>query len=588
MADKFLNQSGLSRFWEKIKDLLDGKVSKSGDTITGALNFRTGSSVPIMWFEAPEKSGVGRARMRLFKNASATVDYGTHIMDYVWGDGSNNDKRVCLAIRAFATLPANQIALLSYPAGGGSATTYYFFGTHNPPAVADVTGLQAALDKKADEEDIDQLYSATTYGPDEVVTFDGKIEGMPLQFCLAEINAVQEGSGDPSPSNIRAISGWTGANVSIADIAGPVQISASQAGSGDPSPENVRPIVPGLTLTRDDGSTLEVYGGTVDVVSGVLTVTHVCHTLTGTEDWALNSANNYRKFFQLLSNLGWEEWNPEFVDQLASSHFARVPVSNQETAQFGAYRMSATEYLILIDNGSEMENKDALNAWIQAQTDPVRFCYPLATPVTYQLTPQEVARALTSLGYAAEHYSVSWQTEPGTVYGGTVDLVSGTLTVTHGCVTFDGTEAWNTQGTNMIFWRTLDSLGPAAKEGSGGVFSHLPYGYITGNNTNTGARVGVNNGSSRIYLRYDGMPSTVADWKAELSQWYADGTPFQAVYEMANPVTYQLTPQAITALAGENHIRADTGDVTVEYGGFLRTMWEEIGKLREETAGNGE
>lgn len=50
---------------------------------------------------------------------------------------------------------------------------------------------------------------------------------------------------------------------------------------------------------------------------------------------------------------------------------------------------------------------------------------------------------------------------------------------------------------------------------------------------------------------------------------YAPGTTptigAQVVYELATPVTYQLTPQEIQTLKGANNIWADTGDVTVEY-----------------------
>lgn len=76
----------------------------------------------------------------------------------------------------------------------------------------------------------------------------------PMSKCIADINAVQSGSGDPSPTNIRPISGFNGGNV------------------------NVSP-----TTSAQDGTTYSVswqsqagtvYGGNIDLVSGVLTVTH--------------------------------------------------------------------------------------------------------------------------------------------------------------------------------------------------------------------------------------------------------------------------------------------------------------------------
>lgn len=77
---------------------------------------------------------------------------------------------------------------------------------------------------------------------------------LPVSELLVGIEAVQSGSGDPSPENVRPISGWTGANIVV-------------------SP----------TLDAQDGTTYSiswqseagtVYGGTLNVTTGVLTVTH--------------------------------------------------------------------------------------------------------------------------------------------------------------------------------------------------------------------------------------------------------------------------------------------------------------------------
>lgn len=39
----------------------------------------------------------------------------------------------------------------------------------------------------------------------------------------------------------------------------------------------------------------------------------------------------------------------------------------------------------------------------------------------------------------------------------------------------------------------------------------------------------------------------------------------QLVYELTEPITYQLTPQQITTLLGQNNIWADTGDIEVKF-----------------------
>lgn len=46
-----------------------------------------------------------------------------------------------------------------------------------------------------------------------VVSFDDGADGLPLKSCVVQIEPVQEGSGDPSPDNVRPIKGWTGCEV---------------------------------------------------------------------------------------------------------------------------------------------------------------------------------------------------------------------------------------------------------------------------------------------------------------------------------------------------------------------------------------
>ena len=53
------------------------------------------------------------------------------------------------------------------------------------------------------------------------------------------------------------------------------------------------------------------------------------------------------------------------------------------------------------------------------------------------------------------------------------------------------------------------------------------------------------------------------------------------VYELASPVTYQLTPRRVVSLPGRNTFWADCGDVTVEYGAFLQAIQQEIEALAE-------
>lgn len=74
---------------------------------------------------------------------------------------------------------------------------------------------QDVIDDAQDERiaDVEQTTTATTIGPVALATFDASAANMPIKGLTANIGPVQAGSGDPSPDNVRPITGWTGANV---------------------------------------------------------------------------------------------------------------------------------------------------------------------------------------------------------------------------------------------------------------------------------------------------------------------------------------------------------------------------------------
>ena len=58
------------------------------------------------------------------------------------------------------------------------------------------------------------------------------------------------------------------------------------------------------------------------------------------------------------------------------------------------------------------------------------------------------------------------------------------------------------------------------------------------------------------------LPLSLAETASDIKSWLIDNA-IEVVYQIANPITIQLTPQEILALSGTNTIYADTGDTTV-------------------------
>lgn len=174
-------------------------------------------------------------------------------------------------------------------------------------------------------------------------------------------------------------------------------------------------------------------------------------------------------------------------------------------------------------------------------------------------------------------HSVSW-TSQGTVYGGYVDFVSGEMTITHVGATYDGSndENWNwiTTGSpqNYYFAITIGEYGYAVPTH---IISNL-YKQTTITTSTTDIGINVFNSSayddSRIGVRVANSGTTGLD----VFRTLLSNNPLQVVYELAIPITYQLTPQEINTLLGTNYIWNNAnGQTSIEYYG-LKDMFTDI------------
>ena len=210
-----------------------------------------------------------------------------------------------------------------------------------------------------------------TTEPADVASFSDGAEGIPVSSLIADINPVQTGSGDPSPSNVRPITGWTGMNVVV-------------------SP----------TLDAQDGTTYPiswadeagtVYGGTLNVTTGLLTVDRVIEEYDGTEDWKKSST--YNGSFYL--NTGTQH---DATNYPICSH-ATYNIYFPSLYAFGKFGLDGTGRVNLnVWIAAAGTSKDDFKAYLAAQKTagtPLQVVTYLATPQTYQLTPQAV---LTLLG----------------------------------------------------------------------------------------------------------------------------------------------------------------------------------------------
>ena len=175
---------------------------------------------------------------------------------------------------------------------------------------------------------------------------------------------------------------------------------------------------------------------------------------------------------------------------------------------------------------------------------------------------------VTTYQQGATVYSVSWQTEAGTVYGGTVDVVSGVLTVDRRHVVLDGV-------TNKV----TGSYGSSAQRLIGFVISDQPATgvsvesllcsslKVSGSILTDENAIALGDGNTKIIPHIEGMQGiggTYADNTALANaiNTYLQSNPAECVYQLATPITYQLTPQKIQTLVGQNNVWSEDGEIT--------------------------
>ena len=147
-------------------------------------------------------------------------------------------------------------------------------------------------------------------------------------------------------------------------------------------------------------------------------------------------------------------------------------------------------------------------------------------------------------------------TLPRTICGGTVDAVTGEGQETWKLVTLDGTEKWEYEGS--LYFVVYSFLSNLPLETSGKC-SHFVYRYFYG-----GDNIFCIGNAVKVGAALTAKYADVNEWKSYLAAQYAAGTPVQIAYKLATPTPFTATgAQPIPALSGVNTALTDADSVTV-------------------------
>lgn len=122
----------LGRFLDKVKTLIENAIANHTHTNNIIVKQTASPSMRLTLNDVASES-------RVYKNASATADYGTTIADY-----TSDGKRDTLTLCRNGAL-GNKL-FISVENADGTRSTYYLFGEHHKPTPAEIGALPAEGD----------------------------------------------------------------------------------------------------------------------------------------------------------------------------------------------------------------------------------------------------------------------------------------------------------------------------------------------------------------------------------------------------------------------------------------------------------
>lgn len=387
-------------------------------------------------------------------------------------------------------------------------------GTKKVPASALATSAALTAETNARTEAITAEQTAREQADEQM---SERMDGIEEQTALIQ---------NPTKTLSGALVSFTdGADMPM--VACTAEIVPKQSGSGTPSPDNVRPISGWESVNvTDAGKNL------IDVDSADNQGAYI------DSDGVIHSSNAWT-----TSGLIRVEPNKPYVLSGLVTH----PNTGKDN-----YRLfdSKQNYI-----GVQSFNIQNYPITFASGVSFVQFCWKDTDKANVQF--EQNSTATTYHAYNGNTYT----TDLGrTVYGGTLDVVSGVLTVDRAIVDL-GTLNWSYQSAQHRFYTVVSGAKfPTSASVVGNAicsnYSIVQFSTLsTGSDNNVFATL--DKGNTYVTIR-DTRYTDAASFKTAMNG-------VQLVYELATPQTYTLTGQEVSTLLGNNNVWADSGDVEITY-----------------------
>lgn len=328
------------------------------------------------------------------------------------------------------------------------------------------------------------------FGPDDLLTFETELEEE-FTKLLVTLEPKQSGSGTPSPSNIRPISGW----------------------------DEVETVVSGKNLC--DNSVFGTYG------------------LVEQSDGSWYADNNNKIYDKVV----WQ--NDRGIEgQLAVVFKYRYSNADYVGAYPTVYYTDGTHRNIA---GTKTTETTEISTITQSGKIVDRIVMVYSSNGAQSYVNLMVTEDLTATEYEPYQGTTYTTDLPQTVYGGTLDVVSGVLTVDRAIVDL-GTLNWQKNTTGQ-FYALLSPYGASDVSGSNVISSQYVGGNAYGGSED--GTICVYGSSHNAWVR-DSRYTDAATFKTAMNG-------VQLVYELATPTTIQCDPQTVQTLIGDNNVWGGDG-----------------------------
>ena len=335
-----------------------------------------------------------------------------------------------------------------------------------------------------------------------------------------------------------------------------------QEGTGTPSPENIRPI-----HGRDSVQVERCGENVIEFLSTEDSSSDIKIAVDAEKNITLNGTLATKGNITIgTCRLHWAAGKTYtmYVKKVGGS----VSLGSGDSITF-AYALFSTDYNHYFRGDTNSTNFNVYIArdvaLVETELVFMLQCWRCGTVFNnFNLEFEVVEGTTTPTTYSPYNGQTNTLTLPETVYGGEVDVVTGDGKETWKLVTLDGTEQWMDNGSvpsrKEQQWALYGGLKPYS--GTFGISSHFDN--TKGSVSYPANFVRISETSIVLHVASDGPFAIVGDLKSYLAAQYAAGTPVQICYKLATPVPFTATgAQPIPALAGANTVLTDAYSATV-------------------------